>query len=72
MLSAFKYGVPPHGGIAPGIDRLIRILLGEDNIREIIAFPMSGDARDPMMDTPSKISENQLKELHIKVNKKKK
>ncbi|MDP2864077.1 MAG: amino acid--tRNA ligase-related protein [bacterium] len=69
LLSAFKYGVPPHGGIAPGIDRLIRILLGEDNIREVIAFPMSGDTRDLMMEAPSEVSEEQLKELHIKIIK---
>lgn len=69
LLSAFKYGVPPHGGIAPGLDRLIRILLGEDNIREVIAFPMSGDTRDLMMGAPSEVSEEQLKELHIKIIK---
>jgi len=69
MLSAFKYGVPPHGGIAPGLDRLTKILLGEDNIREVIAFPMSGDTRDLMMGSPSEVSEDQLKELHIKIIK---
>ena len=67
LLTAFEYGVPPHGGIAPGIDRLIRILLGEDNIREVIAFPMSGDTVDLMMGTPTKISQEKLKELHIKI-----
>ncbi|OHB19324.1 MAG: hypothetical protein A3D40_00210, partial [Parcubacteria group bacterium RIFCSPHIGHO2_02_FULL_40_12] len=55
LLTAFEYGVPPHGGIAPGIDRLLMILQGEPNIREVIAFPKTGDARDPMMDSPSEI-----------------
>lgn len=67
LLSAFQYGVPPHGGIAPGIDRLVRILLGEDNIREVIAFPMTGDTKDLMMGAPSEVSEEQLKELYIKI-----
>jgi len=67
LLSAFQYGVPPHGGIAPGIDRLVRILLGEDNIREVIAFPMTGDTKDVMIGAPSEVSEEQLKELHIKI-----
>lgn len=66
LLSAFEYGVPPHGGIAPGIDRLVRILLGEDSIREIIAFPLTGDSRDLMTDAPNEVEPKQLKELHIK------
>jgi len=69
LLTAFEYGVPPHGGIAPGIDRLVRILLEEDNIREVVAFPMSGDAKDLMMGTPTEISKEQLEELHIKIMK---
>jgi aspartyl-tRNA synthetase len=72
MLTAFKYGVPPHGGIAPGIDRLVMVLLGEDNLREVIAFPKNKEARDVMMDAPSKIKEAQLKEAHIKLDLKKK
>ena len=67
LLEAFKYGVPPHGGIAPGIDRLAMILENEPNIREIIAFPKTGDGRDLMMDAPSEISKKQLKELGIKI-----
>lgn len=68
MLEAFKYGVPPHGGIAPGIDRLISILAGEPNIREIIAFPLMSDARDPLMGAPAEVFTEQLDELHIKLN----
>ena len=67
MLEAFAYGVPPHGGIAGGIDRVLAILLGEPNIREVIAFPKTGDSKDPMMNSPSEISQGQLKELGIKV-----
>ena len=70
ILEAFTYGVPPHGGIAPGIDRLTMILQNEPNIREMIAFPKTGDGRDPMMKSPDKISKEQLKELGLKVNPK--
>jgi len=69
MLEAFEYGAPPHGGIAPGLDRFISIIQKEDNIREVIAFPKTGDCRDLMMDSPSDLSEKQLKELGIKLNK---
>ncbi len=69
MLEAFEYGVPPHGGIAPGLDRLMSILQNEPNIREVIAFPKTGDGRDLMMDAPSEVSEAQLKELHLKTEK---
>ena len=65
MLAAFDYGVPPHGGIAPGIDRLIMVLLGENSIREVIAFPKNREARDVLMDAPSEIDKQQLKEAHI-------
>ena len=57
FLEAFKYGVPPHGGIAPGLDRFFAILFNEPNIREVIAFPKTGDSRDLMMDAPSEVSE---------------
>ncbi|PIW92575.1 MAG: aspartate--tRNA ligase [Candidatus Nealsonbacteria bacterium CG_4_8_14_3_um_filter_34_13] len=67
MLRAFEYGAPPHGGIASGIDRLLAVLQNEPNIREVIAFPKTGDSRDLMMDAPSKVSEKQLKELHLKI-----
>ena len=66
MLKALASGAPPHGGIAPGLDRLIMILQNEPNIREVIAFPKTGEGRDPMMDAPSPVTSEQLKELHIK------
>jgi aspartyl-tRNA synthetase len=71
LLEAFEYGVPPHGGIAPGIDRFLSIVLNEPNIREVIAFPKTGDNRDLMMQAPSEIEESQLKELNIKITKQK-
>jgi len=69
---AFSYGVPPHGGIAPGIDRFLAVVLNEPNIREVMAFPKTGDNRDLMMDVPSEVTEEQLKELRIKITKPKK
>jgi aspartyl-tRNA synthetase len=69
LLSAFKYGAPPHGGIAPGIDRIIMLLANEPNIREVIAFPMNQRAQDLMMNAPSEVTEKQLKELHLKIDK---
>ena len=72
LLKAFEYGVPPHGGIALGIDRLMAIFLNEPNIREVIAFPKTGDGRDLMMSAPSDISPAQLKELGLSLEKKKK
>jgi len=71
ILEAFKYGAPPHGGIAPGLDRIIMILQGEPNIREVIAFPKTGDGQDFMMNAPSEVPEKQLDELGIKINKNK-
>jgi aspartyl-tRNA synthetase len=67
MFEAFSYGAPPHGGCAPGIDRMIMLLTEEANIREVIAFPLNQQAQDLMMNAPSNVSEKQLKELHIKV-----
>jgi aspartyl-tRNA synthetase len=72
MLTAFGYGVPPHGGIAPGIDRLAMVLLGESSIRELIAFPKNREAKDVLMDAPSEIDKQQLKDVHIKLDLKKK
>jgi len=71
MLDSFKYGVPPHGGIALGLDRILMVLFNEKNIREVMAFPKTGDSRDPMMDAPSEVEDYQLKELHIKITKEK-
>ena len=72
MINAFSYGAPPHGGIAPGIDRIVMLLAEKENIREITLFPMNQNAQDLMMQAPSEISENQLKELSIKKDIKKK
>ena len=71
LLEAFTYGVPPHGGIAPGIDRLLMILQNEPNIREVIAFPKTGDGRDLMMNAPSEVDKKQLDELGLEIKKKK-
>ncbi len=71
MVQAFKYGAPPHGGIACGIDRFVSILKNEPNIREVIAFPKTGDGRDLMMKAPSEIYPKQLKELNIRISKEK-
>ena len=72
LYNAFKYGAPPHGGIAPGIDRIIMLLADEPNIREVIMFPMNQQAQDLLMNAPSDISDDQLKELALKINKLKK
>jgi aspartyl-tRNA synthetase len=69
MLDALGYGAPPHGGIAWGFDRLVALLNNEPNIREVITFPKTGDARDLMMGSPSELDKKQLKELHLKVEK---
>jgi aspartyl-tRNA synthetase len=68
MLNAFRYGAPPHGGIAPGVDRIVMQLAGETNIREVIAFPMNQRAQDLMMNAPAPATDKQLRELHLKVN----
>ena len=71
MINALSYGAPPHGGIAPGIDRIVMLLANEKNIREVTMFPMNQNAQDLMMDAPSNISENQLKELNLSLKIKK-
>jgi aspartyl-tRNA synthetase len=68
MINAFSYGAPPHGGIAPGIDRIVMLLAGKENIREVTLFPMNQNAQDLMMQAPSEVNDNQLKELNIKKN----
>ena len=70
MLTAFKYGTPPHGGFAPGIDRTVMLLQNEPNIREVIAFAKTGEGRDPMMGAPAEIDDKQLRELGLKFEKK--
>jgi len=67
MINAFKLGAPPHGGIAPGIDRIVMLLAGEQNLREVVAFPMNQRAQDLMMGAPAPVTEKQLRELHLKV-----
>ena len=67
MINAFKYGAPPHGGSAPGIDRIVMLLAGEPNIREVVLFPMNQRAEDLMMGAPSEVSAKQLRELHIRL-----
>lgn len=69
LLEAFTYGVPPHGGMAPGFDRLVSILCGERSIKEVIAFPLTGDVRDPLMSAPSAVDQKQLDELGIQLKK---
>ncbi len=67
LSGAFKYGAPPHGGIAPGVDRMVMLLAGADNIREVIAFPMNQRAQDLMMNAPAPVTEQQLRELHLRI-----
>jgi aspartyl-tRNA synthetase len=70
MINALSYGAPPHGGIAPGIDRIVMLLANEKNIREVTMFPMNQNAQDLMMNAPSSASEEQLKELKLSIKKK--
>ena len=71
MIKALSYGAPPHGGMAPGIDRIVMLLANEKNIREVTLFPMTQNAQDLLMEAPSEVNQNQLKELNIKINLKK-
>jgi len=67
LYSAFRFGAPPHAGMAFGVDRLLMILLGEENVRETIAFPLNSNAQDVMLNAPNEVSEQQLREIHIKI-----
>ena len=71
MINALSYGAPPHGGIAPGLDRIVMLLANEKNIREVTMFPMNQNAQDLMMNAPSSVNENQLKELGLQLKIKK-
>ena len=68
MLNAFRFGAPPHGGIAPGVDRIVMLLAEQENLREVVAFPMNQQAEDLLMQAPSNVSNAQLRELHIRLN----
>ena len=68
LYNAFKFGAPPHAGIAPGVDRMVMLLAGEQSIREIIVFPMDRNARDILMNAPSTVTEQQLRDVHIKLD----
>ena len=67
MYNAFCYGAPPHAGIAPGVDRMIMLIAGEESIREIIPFPMNKNAQDIMMDAPATVDQKQLDDVHIAI-----
>lgn len=67
LYNAFKYGAPPHAGMAPGVDRILMLLAGEENIREVIAFPMNSNAEDLLVGAPSEVTEQQLREVHVKL-----
>ena len=67
LYNAFQYGAPPHAGMAPGVDRIVMLLTGEENIREVIAFPLNSNAQDLMFGSPGEVTEQQLREVHIKV-----
>src|SRR5207253_1040099 len=69
FLDALEYGTPPHGGIAPGIDRLMMVLTGTDNMRDVIAFPKTASAADLMIDAPGEVDPKQLEELHLRIVK---
>ena len=65
--NAFQYGAPPHAGMAPGVDRMIMLLTEEESIREVIAFPMNASAQDLLLGAPGQVTEQQLREVHIKI-----
>lgn len=67
LYQAFQYGAPPHAGMAPGIDRILMLLRGEENIREVIVYPMNGNAQDLLCGAPGTVTEQQLREVHMKI-----
>ena len=67
LYDAFQYGAPPHAGMAPGVDRIVMLLTGEENIREVIPFPLNSNAQDLMFESPREVTEQQLREVHIKI-----
>jgi aspartyl-tRNA synthetase len=67
LFNAFHYGAPPHAGMAPGLDRIVMLLTGQENIREVTAFPMNSSAQDLLMGAPGTVTEQQLREIHIRV-----
>ena len=67
MFNAFRFGAPPHGGLAPGIDRIVMMIAGEPNLREVVAFPMTQRAEDLLMGAPAKVSDRALRDVHIRV-----
>jgi aspartyl-tRNA synthetase len=67
LFNAFHYGAPPHAGMAPGLDRIVMLITGQENIREVIAFPMNSNAQDLLMGSPGPVTELQLREVHIKI-----
>jgi len=67
MFNAFHFGAPPHGGIAPGVDRIVMLLAGAENIREVVMFPMNQQAQDLMMGAPSEVPAHHLRELHLRI-----
>jgi len=72
LYNAFKFGAPPHAGIAPGVDRIVMLLANEPNIREVIAFPMNKNAQDLLMGAPGEVTQKQLDEVHIQIKKEEK
>ena len=69
LYHAFQYGTPPHAGMAPGVDRMLMLLRDEENIREVIAFPMNANAQDLLLGAPGEVTEQQLREVHIKLRR---
>jgi aspartyl-tRNA synthetase len=67
LFNAFQYGAPPHAGMAPGIDRIVMLLTGQENIREVITFPMTANAQDILLGAPNTVTEAQLRDVHIKL-----